>query len=175
MSSNTARGVAHEQYALRAEMNRRWVLAATLLLMSIAVASAHAAEASDSNAAAAPATVSQPIPARQAQHRAHATLDDRVATYTKQLNLDAKQQSQLRALLLRQREQVLKVWNDTSIPAAQRVHATQAIGDATADSIRAMLTEEQRKKYNPPRPPHDSTAQPGARSSEDWINATTAR
>jgi hypothetical protein len=151
------------------------VLAAALLLMSIGVASAHAADASDSDAAAAPAAVSQPIPARHAQHRGRTTLDDRVATYTKHLNLDAKQQFQLRALLLQQREQLLKVWNDTSIPAAQRVHATRAIGDATADSIRAMLTEEQRKKYNPPRPPHDSTAQPGALSAEEWINAATAR
>jgi hypothetical protein len=152
-------------------MSRRRVLAAALLLMSISIASVHTAEAS----AAARATVSPPVPAGHARHRAHLTLDDRVATYTKELNLDVKQQSQLRTLLLQQRELVLKVWNDTSIPAAQRVHATKAIGDATADRIRAMLTEEQRKKYNPPRPPHDSTAQPGAPSAADWINTVNSR
>jgi hypothetical protein len=126
-------------------------LAAALLLISIGIASAHA------------------------QHRASTTLEDRVATYTKRLNLDGKQQAQFRALLLQQREQVLKVWNDTSIPAAQRIHATRAIGDATADGIRAMLTEEQREKYKPPRPQHDSAAQPGERKVEDWMNAASAR
>jgi hypothetical protein len=111
----------------------------------------------------------------RAQHHAHASLDDRVATYTRELNLDAKQQSQLRALLLLQRKRVLEVWGDTSLPAAQRVHATRAIGDAVADGIRMILTEEQRKKYNPPRPPHDKAVQPGAPTVADWINAATAR
>jgi protein CpxP len=156
-------------------MTRRLLPAVGLLLISMGVASAHAAGAPDSDAAAGPNAVSRPTPARHAQHRARRALDDRVATYTKELNLDAKQQSQLRALLLQQREQVLRVWNDTSLPAAQRVHATGVISDATADGIRAMLTEEQRKKYNPPRPPHESTAQPGAPSAADWINAANSR
>jgi hypothetical protein len=110
-----------------------------------------------------------------AQHRVYMSLDERIAAYTRELKLDAKQQSQLRALLLQQRKRVLEVWDDTSLPAAQRIHATRAIGDATADNIRAMLTEEQRRKYNPPRPPRNNTAQPGAPTVADWINAATAR
>jgi len=156
-------------------MSVRWVLAAALLLMSPAMLSARAGDASPAPAIAAPSDGLPSRPTSRAQHRAHTSLDDRIATYTRELNLDAKQQSQLRALLLRQREQVLRVWNDTSIPAAQRVHATRVISDATADGIRGMLTEEQRKKYNPPRPPHDSTAQPGAPSAADWINAANSR
>jgi hypothetical protein len=91
------------------------------------------------------------------------------------LDLDAKQQAQLRALLLQQRARVLEIWNDTSMPAAQRVDATRAIAEATADGIRVMLTEEQRKKYGPPRPKRDHTAQPGAPSAADWINGTHSR
>jgi hypothetical protein len=115
------------------------------------------------------------MPVARADHPGRGSLDDRIATYTRELGLDAKQQSQLRALLLLQRKRVLEVWGDTSLPAAQRVHATRAIGDAVADGIRMILTEEQRKKYNPPRPPHDKAVQPGAPTVADWINAATAR
>src|SRR5256885_2130461 len=74
-------------------------------------------------------------------------IDERVAIYAKALGLDDSQQSRLKALLLDQRQQVQRLWNDTSMSPAQRVYTTRAIGDATADAIRAMLTEEQRKKY----------------------------
>jgi small-conductance mechanosensitive channel len=156
-------------------MSVRRVLAAALLLMSPAMPSARADDASPASAITARSDVLPSRPTISAQHRARTNLGDRIATYTRELNLDAKQQSQLRALLLQQREQVLRVWNDTSIPAVQRVHATRAISEATADGIRAMLTEEQRKKYNPPRPARDSTAQPGAPSAADWINAANSR
>lgn len=132
-------------------MSHLGAIAAAVLLISIGFTSAHA------------------------QRNSHTSLEYRVATYTKRLDLDGKQQSQLRALLLQQREQVLRVWNDTSIPAPQRIHATRAIADATADGIRAMLTEAQREKYKPPRPPHDGTAHSGERSVEDWMNAARSR
>jgi hypothetical protein len=91
------------------------------------------------------------------------------------LNLDPLQQSQLRELLLRQRAQVLQLWNDSTLSAAQRVHATGTISDATADGVRALLNEKQRRKFNLPRPPRDRTAQTGAPSVEDWINGSTVR
>jgi len=71
-----------------------------------------------------------------------------------------------------QRDQVQRIWNDTTLTAAMRIHATGAIGDATADRIRAMLTEEQRKRYNPPRPPRDSVAHAAAPDVESWMKAT---
>ena len=42
---------------------------------------------------------------------------------------DVKQQAQLRKLLEAQREQVMKVWADTTLAAANRVAATRAISD----------------------------------------------
>ena len=107
----------------------------------------------------------------QHQHE-HTTLDGRVAIYARTLSLDANQQLRLRALLMWQREQVQRIWNDTTLTAAMRIHATSAIGDATADRIRAMLTEEQRKRYNPPRPPRDSVAHAEAPDVESWMKAT---
>ena len=101
--------------------------------------------------------------------RHHTSLDDRVKALTRALDLDAKQQSELRKVLEGQREQVMRVWSDTSVPAAYRVSATQTISDQTADQIRALLNEEQRKKYNPPRPPHEATAGSARPSVEDWM------
>jgi len=94
-------------------------------------------------------------------------LDDRVAMLTRALELDAKQQVALRKVLQREREQIMEVWSDTSVAPARRVAATQAIGDRTADQIRALLTDEQKKKYNPPRQVHEAAG--SSRSVEDWM------
>jgi hypothetical protein len=51
------------------------------------------------------------------------------------------------------------------------VSATQSIGDKTADQIRALLNEEQRKKYNPPKPSHEASTGPSP-GVEEWMNKT---
>jgi hypothetical protein len=105
------------------------------------------------------------------QHSGH-TLEDRIRILTQWLNLDATQQAELRKVLEGQREQVRSLWSDTSVPAAYRISATQAISDKTGDQIRALLNEEQKKKFNPPRPPRDAdSARPNV---EDWMNAPNA-
>lgn len=107
------------------------------------------------------------------QHSGH-TLEDRVRILTQWLSLDATQQTELRKVLQGQREQVRSLWSDTSVPAAYRISATQAISDKTGDQIRALLNEEQKKKFNPPRPPRDETAASARPNVEDWINAPNA-
>ena len=94
---------------------------------------------------------------------------------SKALDLDAKQQSELRKVLEDQREQVSRVWNDTSVPAAYRVSATQAITDKTADQIRALLREEQKKRYNPPKLPREAAPGSPRPSVEAWMNPAKAR
>jgi hypothetical protein len=85
---------------------------------------------------------------RARMHRtAAATLDSRVQLMSKELDLDAIQQSRLKSILLTQRAEVAKVWNDPSVPAAVRISATQAISEKTAERIRTMLNPEQREKY----------------------------
>ena len=107
------------------------------------------------------------------QHSGH-TLEDRVRILTQWLSLDATQQTELRKILQGQREQVRSLWSDTSVPAAYRISATQAISDKTGDQIRAMLNEEQKKKFNPPRPPRDEIAASARPNVEDWMNAPNA-
>jgi hypothetical protein len=95
------------------------------------------------------------------------TLDGRVQLLAKELELSPAQQGQVKKVLLAQRQQVAALWNDTSVPAALRVSRTQAIGDRTADQIRALLNDTQREKYIKPRVRETSVGSAGA-SVESW-------
>ena len=117
--------------------------------------------------AADSAAESPPQPA--ARHVQASALEHRVQTLAKALELDAKQQSELRKVLQGQRDLVARVWNDASLSSAERVGATHAMSERTADQIRALLTEEQKKKYNPPAP-HDLASQLGRPDVEVWMN-----
>ena len=107
--------------------------------------------------------------------RAEVNLDGRMALLSKELELDVYQQGEVRKILEAQREQVRKVWSDASVPAGYRVVATRAIGDRTADRIRGLLTDEQRKKYIQPRPPTDALAGSAQPNVEAWMDATKAK
>lgn len=110
-------------------------------------------------------------PQRQVPHHHNRIgLEDRVRTLSKALDLDATQQSELRKVLEDQREQVGRIWSDASVPAAYRVSATQAISDKTADRIRALLNEEQRKKYKTARQ-HGAAADSAKPNVEAWMDA----
>jgi hypothetical protein len=126
---------------------------------------AGAARAVDDSEAAAP------VPQDTARRRKRGSpLDRRVMLLARELGLDAAQQAQVKKVLQGQREQVARVWNDKSIPAARRVSATQAIGDRTADRIRALLNDEQRKKYIQPRKRDVAVGTAGG-DVESWMNA----
>jgi hypothetical protein len=112
-----------------------------------------------------------PAPAAPPQmHTMHASgIEQRIALLTAELGLDAQQQSEVRKVLLDQRTQVLKVWNDESIPAGYRVIATRAISDKTAERIRALLSEEQKAKYIAPRKAHEPQPGDSKVSIEQWM------
>jgi hypothetical protein len=107
---------------------------------------------------------------RATRHRTGATLEDRVRTLTKALDLDARQQADLRKVLEAQRDEVTRIWDDESMPPANRVVATQAVSDTTADRIRALLNDQQKKKFTPPKPPHEPASD--GPSVEEWMDAT---
>jgi Spy/CpxP family protein refolding chaperone len=143
----------------------RPALRVVLALAAGCLVSAHAAtEAQDADAKA---------PARGApRHHNRPGTEDRVKTLAQALDLDAKQQAELRKVLQGERDAIRRVWSDVSVPGAYRVAATQAISDRTADLIRALLNDEQRKKYKPPRVPHDPAADSAKPNLEAWMNAT---
>jgi len=123
-------------------------------------------------AQAAEALTSAARPPVTAVQQRQPALDQRIALMTAELGLDEHQQAELRRILINQRTQIMKLWSDTSLQPASRVGATRVISARTGDEIRAMLTDEQKAKYNQPRKPHDAAADPNARSVEDWIKAT---
>lgn len=90
-------------------------------------------------------------PAAQAQ-RSHAArvdpLEQRVQLLSRELDLNLEQRAAVRRILQGQREAVQHIWQDPAIDPAERAPAVRLLGERTADQIRAVLNEEQRKKYN---------------------------
>jgi hypothetical protein len=110
-----------------------------------------------------------------ATHRARiGTLEDRVETFSKALELDAAQQAQFRKILLQQRDAVRKIWSDKALSPAERVPATLAANERIGDEIRSILNDEQKRKYNPPKPA--ALPEPGERRSvEQWLDMPRPR
>ncbi len=141
---------------------RAWQAWPARLLLAGLLASGAAAPA----AADEPAAPAASVAGSRAVHGS--TLDGRVALMARELALDAAQQGQLRKLLQAQREQVMALWDDEALPAPVRVSRTRAIGDHTADQIRAMLDDEQRKKYMQPRR-RDAAVGVGGADVQAWM------
>ena len=142
-----------------------------LVLAMGCLGSADAADAPDVDAVGEQVSTAA-APARQApRHAAGASVEDRVRTLTLTLDLDAEQRAHLTKVLANHSEQVRKAWGDSSVPAAYRVNATRIISDQTADQIRALLTEEQRRKFNPPRQSAGPSTGSASPSVEDWMMA----
>ena len=107
-------------------------------------------------------------PAPGSVHRApRAGIAGRVQLLTAELGLDARQQQAVASVLVQQRTEVAKVWSDPSVPAALRV---SAIGDTTAERIRAILNEDQRKKYMQPRQHEAPVGAPGG-DVQKWMQS----
>jgi hypothetical protein len=116
------------------------------------------------------ARAADPTPAHQPTNRVPGSkLEDRVKVLAKALDLDASQQSQLRKILLGQREAVRKIWRDPALSPAERAPATRAANERTGDEIREILNDEQKQKYNTTVPA--AAADPGdKRSVEQWLD-----
>lgn len=138
-------------------------LAAVACFWCLAAQTGRAADEIDAAVAPPAAPAQQHLPA----------LEQRITLMSTELGLDEPQRAELRRILINQRMQIMRLWSDTSVPAASRVGATRVLSERTGDQIRALLNEEQKAKYNRPRKPRDAAADPGARSVEDWMNAAS--
>jgi len=126
-------------------------LAVSLLAWTTAPLAIAAAAAGPASAAVAAAPASAVRHHAQPPSTASRALDERIRLMTRELDLDERQQGELRNILEAHRVQVAKAWSDPSVPAAVRVQATQDLSDRMAEQIRAMLTDAQREKYLKPR------------------------
>jgi hypothetical protein len=110
-------------------------------------------------------------PQRQAQRQqSRLSLDDRVGRFAKSLDLSEAQRSAVKKILELQQEQILRIRSDASVSGSVRISRVRALQESTVEQIRAVLNEEQKKKYNPLAP---RTIPPAPQTSvEDWIKAT---
>ena len=67
------------------------------------------------------------------------------------LKLDAAQQAKVRTILVARNEQMQRLQHDTQLTPAERHQRVLAIGDQSAEQIRAQLTDAQRAQYIRPR------------------------
>jgi hypothetical protein len=107
-----------------------------------------------------------------AHARAGGTLQHRVDVLSKALQLDARQRTELVAILESQRQAVAKIWSDPAMLPAERTPATRALQLRTADQIRAILSDEQKKHYNPPKSQGTQSPSPNV---EDWMRKQQAQ
>jgi hypothetical protein len=137
------------------------MVCATLAVCALVGSEAAAADDAATAAATTDATATDPAPAQlpaepsprpPSQPTTGRTLDHRVKALSKALDLDAAQRAELREILEDRRQAVMKIWSDRALLPAERVPATHAVEERTAERIRAILNDEQKKRYNPPKP-----------------------
>ena len=145
--------------------------AAAFLALAAAGSLAAQTPSREPNALAEPAKT---VGGAASQHTVRSGIDGRLQLLAKELDLDSRQQDEVRRILLQQRSDVNQVWNDPSLPSATRIAATRAIGDKTAERIRAVLDDAQREKYSKPRPPGVAA---GGTSADlaTWIDKANGR
>jgi len=122
---------------------------------------------------AGPARPVRDTPRRQTRP----SIDDRVRPLAKALDLNEEQQSAVKKILEQRQQQVWRIRRDPSISGVTRITRIdkfRALQESTVEQIRAVLNEEQRKKYDPFAARRLQPA-PHQRSVEDWLEATSQR
>jgi len=100
-------------------------------------------------------------------------IEARLNILTKRLGLSDAQQSALNNILEDRQQQTLRIRRDSSISGSVRIERFRALQDTTVQRIRALLTDEQKKRYDPLASRQlQSTPE---RSVEDWLKATTPK
>jgi Spy/CpxP family protein refolding chaperone len=100
------------------------------------------------------------------------TLDDRVAVLSKNLELTEAQRSAVKKILEQRQQQTVRI-RELEAPGNVRIEQFRALQERTVAQIRAVLTDEQKKKYDPLLPRTRPAPSAPQRSVEDWIKATT--
>ena len=110
-------------------------------------------------------------PQTQTPFRRHTiTIDDQVKRFTESLDLSETQQSEIRKILEFRQVQIRRIRLDESLSGDERISRLRGLQDSTVAQVRAVLSDEQKKKYDPlaVRQAQKSSPQP---SVEDWMKA----
>jgi hypothetical protein len=156
------------------DAGRRARLRAGLLALALAVQGGLPAQVRAAPAAAAAGAAQAGRGRAGTPHARRSGVEARVELLTRALGLDPGQQVATRKVLEDQQRQVLGIWNGGPVSAADRIAATRQVSLHTADRIRALLNEEQRKRYDPP-PRGDPGKTVESANVEDWTGGVTRR
>lgn len=106
-----------------------------------------------------------------AQRGHRPTIDDRVKVLARNLDLNEAQQAAVKKILEQRQQETLRIRQDTSISGGARIERFRALQDRTVERIRAVLNEEQKKKYDP-LAVRRVTPAPDQKNVEDWLKVT---
>lgn len=113
-------------------------------------------------------------PREPAAHRyRRPTVDDRIKVLAKSLDLSEAQQSAVKRILEKRQQETLRIRHDPSISGSTRIDQFRILQDRTVEEIRAVLSEEQKQKYDPFA--SRKIQQAPERSVEDWLKLTTPK
>jgi hypothetical protein len=93
-------------------------------------------------------------------------LDEQVSRFAKNLGLSEAQQSAVKNILEQQQREIIRIRIDASLSGSSRINRVRDLQTTTVRRIRAVLNEEQKKKYNPLAP--RSITQPQI-AIEEWL------
>jgi len=122
---------------------------------------------------AAPTPPSTPAHPAHPAHR-RPTLDDRVKTLAKALDLNETQQAAVKGILQQRQAEIFRLRQDGSISGEERIDRLRALQDETVVRIRSVLNDDQKKKYDP-LAVRDRTPAPDQKTVEDWLKETTPK
>jgi len=94
--------------------------------------------------------------------------------FAKNLDLTEAQQTAVKKILEQRQQEALRIRNDSSVSGSVRIERFRALQDNTVERIRAVLNEEQKKKYDPLAVRRRQPAS-DQRSVEDWLKVTTPK
>lgn len=98
------------------------------------------------------------------------TIDDQVKRFTESLDLSETQQSEVKQILEFRQQQTRRIRLDDSLSGAERISRIRGLQDSTVARIRAVLNDDQKKKYDPLAVRQAQKDSPPA-SVGDWMKA----
>jgi hypothetical protein len=102
------------------------------------------------------------------------SLDERVRVLARYLDLNEEQKSALKKILVENQQELLNMRRAPAPAETLQMDRFRAIQDKTVEKIRGMLTEEQRKKYEPLGTRNSSAASQSG-NVDDWLKQMPPR
>ena len=155
--------VPMQESILTIASNRKMAVTLTLLLPMLLLSAPVPAQESNAH----------PIHESGARHK-HRSLDDRFELLARYLDLSNEQRSALKDILLERQQEIVNMRHAPAPGAGLQMDRLRTLEDQTADKIRAILTEEQRKKYNP-LGEHNSASTSQNLNVDGWLKGPPPR